>query len=120
MVTKSGMGSVRICNTEKIDHILVRAHSETDVTISMKMRLGYENSTGILDAFPILEKYPLKNVAIHARLGKQLYKGGVDLDAFQKFVDESKHTLYYNGDITTVAQFNAMRERFPEIQHVML
>jgi tRNA-dihydrouridine synthase B len=84
------------------------------------MRLGYENSTEILDAFPILEKYPLKNVAIHARLGKQLYKGGVDLDAFQKCVDVSKHTLYYNGDITTVAQFKAMRERFPEIQHFML
>jgi hypothetical protein len=30
-----------------------------------------------------LDKYPLKNIAIHARLGKQLYKGGVDLDGFQ-------------------------------------
>ncbi|MDO6819975.1 tRNA-dihydrouridine synthase [Zobellia sp. 1_MG-2023] len=120
MVTNSGMGSGLICNTEKIDHILDRAHSETNVTISMKMRLGYENSTEILDAFPILEKYPLKNVAIHARLGKQLYKGGVDLEAFQKCIDVAKHTLYYNGDITTVTQFKAMRERFPSIEHFMI
>ncbi len=115
MVTKSGMGSGLICNTEKIDHILDRAHSETDVTISMKMRLGYESPNEILESFPILEKYPLKNVAIHARLGKQLYKGGTDLEAFQKCVDIAKHTLYYNGDITTVAQFRKMRERFPSI-----
>ncbi|CAZ94852.1 tRNA-dihydrouridine synthase family protein [Zobellia galactanivorans] len=120
MVTNSGMGSGLICNTEKIDHILDRAHSETDVTISMKMRLGYENSNEILEAFPILEKYPLKNVAIHARLGKQLYKGGVDLEAFQKCVDVAKHTLYYNGDITTVAQFKTLRERFPSINHFMI
>ncbi|MBT2161953.1 tRNA dihydrouridine synthase [Zobellia barbeyronii] len=120
MVTNSGMGSGLICNTEKIDHILDRAHSETDVTISMKMRLGYENSNEILDSFPVLEKYPLKNVAIHARLGKQLYKGGVDLEAFQKCVDVAKHTLYYNGDITTVAQFKAMQERFPSIEHFMI
>ncbi|MCH9821780.1 MAG: tRNA-dihydrouridine synthase family protein [Bacteroidetes bacterium] len=120
MVTKSGMGSGLICNTEKIDHILDRAHSETDITISMKMRLGYENANEILDSFPILEKYPLKNVAIHARLGKQLYKGGVDLEAFQKCIDLAKHTLYYNGDITTVERFKAMRERFPSIEHFMI
>jgi len=120
MVTKSGMGSGLICNTEKIDHILDRAHSETDVTISMKMRLGYESPNEILESFPILEKYPLKNVAIHARLGKQLYKGGTDLEAFQKCVDIAKHTLYYNGDITTVAQFRKMRERFPSIEHFMI
>ncbi|GEQ86261.1 tRNA-dihydrouridine synthase [Patiriisocius marinistellae] len=120
MVTKSGMGSGLICNTEKIDHILNRAHSETNVTISMKMRLGYESASEILDAFPILENYPLKNIAIHARLGKQLYKGGVDLEAFQQCVDVAKHTLYYNGDITTVEQFRKMRERFPTIEHFMI
>lgn len=120
MVTNSGMGSGLICNTEKIDHILNRAHSETDVTISMKMRLGYDNSTEILNAFPILEKYPLKNIAIHARLGKQLYKGGVDLEAFQKCLDIAKHTLYYNGHITSVNGFVKMRERFPRINHFMI
>ncbi|MDE0598613.1 MAG: tRNA-dihydrouridine synthase family protein, partial [Dokdonia donghaensis] len=120
MVTKSGMGSGLICNTKKIDHILDRAHTETDVTISMKMRLGYESPEEIINSFPILEKYPLKSVAIHARLGKQLYKGGVDLEGFQKCIDTAKHKLYYNGDITTVAQFRKMRERFPSIEHFMI
>jgi len=120
MVTKSGMGSGLICNTERIDEILDRAHSETDVTISMKMRLGYDNSNEILESFKILDKYPLKNVAIHARLGKQLYKGGVDLEGFQKCIDIAKHTLYYNGDITTVEQFKKTQERFPSIKHFMI
>lgn len=120
MVAKSGMGSGLICDPAKIDHILKRAHEETDITVSMKMRMGYENSTEILETFPILEKYPLKNVAIHARIGKQLYKGGVDLEAFQKCIDVAKHQLYYNGDITTVEGFKAMQERFPSISHFML
>jgi len=120
MVTKSGMGSGLICNTEKIDHILDRAHSETDCLISMKMRLGYESPSEILESFKALDKYPLKNVAVHARLGKQLYKGGTDLEAFQKCIDVAKHTLYYNGDITTVAGFRKMRERFPTIEHFMM
>ena len=120
MVTKRGMGSGLINAPEKIDHILDRVHSETDLTISMKMRMGYENAEEILHAFPILEKYPLKNIAIHARIGKQLYKGGVDLESFQRCLDHSKHKLYYNGDITSVVGFREMQERFPTIDHWML
>lgn len=120
MVTKRGMGSGLISNPEKIDQILDRAHSETNILVSMKMRMGYENSEEILDAFPVLDKYPLKNIAIHARIGKQLYKGGVDLDAFQRCIDHTKHTLYYNGDITSVAAFKKLQERFPGIDHWMI
>lgn len=120
MVTKRGMGSGLICDPVKIDHILDRVHAETDVVVSMKMRMGYEHAEEILDVFPILDKYPLRNIAIHARIGKQLYRGGVNLDAFQRCIESTRHKLYYNGDITTVASFKAMQERFPSIDHFMM
>lgn len=120
MVAKCGMGSGLIKNTDQIEHILKRVHNETDIIVSMKMRMGYENPTEILDVFPILEQYPIKNIAIHARIGKQLYKGGVDLDSFQKCLDTSKQKLYYNGDITSVAKFKELQERFPSIDHWMI
>jgi tRNA-dihydrouridine synthase len=120
MVAKCGMGSGLISNTSQIEHILKRVHNETDIIVSMKMRMGYENPTEILDVFPILEQYPIKNIAIHARIGKQLYKGGVDLDSFQKCLDTSKQKIYYNGDITSVEKFRTMQERFPSINHWMI
>lgn len=120
MVAKCGMGSGLISNTSQIEHILKRVHNETDIIVSMKMRMGYENPTEILDVFPILEQYPIKNIAIHARIGKQLYKGGVDLDSFQKCLDTSKQKIYYNGDITSVAKFKELQERFPSIDHWMI
>lgn len=120
MVAKCGMGSGLISNTSQIEHILKRVHNETDIIVSMKMRMGYENPTEILDVFPILEQYPIKNIAIHARIGKQLYKGGVDLDSFQKCLDTSKQKIYYNGDITSVAKFKKLQERFPSIDHWMI
>lgn len=120
MVAKCGMGSGLISNTSQIEHILKRVHNETDIIVSMKMRMGYENPTEILDVFPVLEQYPIKNIAIHARIGKQLYKGGVDLDSFQKCLDTSKQKIYYNGDITTVAKFKELQERFPSIDHWMI
>ena len=120
MVAKCGMGSGLISNTSQIEHILKRVHNETDIIVSMKMRMGYESPTEILDVFPILEQYPIKNIAIHARIGKQLYKGGVDLDAFQKCLEYSNQKIYYNGDITSVTKFKELQERFPQIDHWMI
>ncbi|KAA1245803.1 tRNA-dihydrouridine synthase [Aquimarina sp. RZ0] len=120
MVTKRGMGSGLICDPEKINQILDRVYTETNIVVSLKMRMGYESSEEILKVFPILEKYPIKNIAIHARIGKQLYKGGVDLESFQKCVDQSNQKLYYNGDITSVAVFREMKQRFPMIDHWMI
>lgn len=120
MVTKRCMGSGLISDSQRIDAILQKVHNESDIIVSMKMRLGYEHPKEILDVFPVLDKYPIKNVAIHARIGKQLYKGGVDLVSFEQCLDKTNHTLYYNGDITTLEQYRKMVALFPQISHWMI
>jgi tRNA-dihydrouridine synthase len=120
MVTKCGLGSGLIKQPEKIKNILEKVHEKSDIKVSMKMRLGYDSTQEILNVLPILDLFPLKNIAIHARLGKQLYKGGVDLPAFQKCIDIAKHKLYYNGDITSVLKFKEMQKQFPTINHWMI
>ena len=120
MVTNRGLGSGLICNSGKIDEILDTVHSKTDITISMKMRMGYNDSSEILDAFKVLDKYPLKSIGIHARIGKQLYVGGTDLDGFERCIDATRHKLLFNGDITSVAVFRELSNRFPTIDHWML
>jgi tRNA-dihydrouridine synthase len=120
MVTKRCMGSGLIADAKRIDEVLERVHTESDIIVSMKMRMGYEEPTEILSVFPLLEKYPIKNIAIHARIGKQLYKGGVDLDSFERCLDNTSHKIYYNGDITTVEAYHEMVNRFPTIDHWMI
>ncbi|SNR58449.1 tRNA-U20a,U20b-dihydrouridine synthase [Lutibacter agarilyticus] len=120
MVTKRGMGAGLICDFVKIEQILQEVYEKCHITISMKMRMGYENSNEILKTLPVLEQFPLKNIAIHARIGKQLYKGGVDLDAFEKCINNTTHKLYYNGDITSVTTFKELQERFPSINNWMI
>ncbi|MFT6715404.1 MAG: tRNA-dihydrouridine synthase B [Saprospiraceae bacterium] len=120
MVTKRCMGSGLISDAARIDELLHKVHNESDITVSMKMRMGYENAQEILDVFPVLDKYPIKNVGIHARIGKQLYKGGVDLEAFETCLQNTKHKIYYNGDITSVAAFQKLQDRFPTIDHWMI
>ncbi len=120
MVTKRGLGSGLLKDPVKIDSILNKVHDKSDIMVSIKMRLGYETSEEIFQVLPILQKYPIKNIAIHPRMGKQLYKGEADLDAFKRCIDNTDHKLCYNGDITTVAVFNDMAKRFPMIDHFMI
>jgi tRNA-dihydrouridine synthase B len=120
MVAKRGMGSGLLSMPGKIDEILNRVSAETDIRVSIKMRLGYESPKEIFHVLPVLEKYPLANITIHPRIGKQLYKGEVDLKTFEACIGQSSHTIFYNGDITSVQRFREMKERFPAITHWMI
>ena len=120
MVAKRGMGSGLLNMPEKIDEILKRVSAESDIRVSVKLRLGYESPKEILRVLPVLENYKLTNIAIHPRIGKQLYKGEVDLNAFEKCLGQSSHTIFYNGDITSVRRFGEMKDHFPTIDHWMI
>lgn len=120
MVVNRGMGSGLICEPQKIDEILNEVHSKSNLKISMKMRLGYNEPDEILKTLDILHQYPLEFVAVHARLGKQLYKGGVDWGAFDKVIQQAQLPVYYNGDIVSVASFNAVQERFPSVDTFLI
>lgn len=120
MIAKRGMGSGLLSMPEKIDEILTRVCAETDIQVSVKMRLGYESSQEIFHVLPVLERYRLANITIHPRIGKQLYRGEVDLNAFEECLGQTSHKIFYSGDITSVQSFREMKERFPTINHWMI
>jgi len=120
MIAKRGMGSGLLRMPEKIDEVLTRVYAETDIKLSVKMRLGYESPREIFQVLPVLEKYPLANITIHPRIGKQLYKGEVDLKTFEECLTQTSHKIFYNGDITSVGVFREMKERFPAINNWMI
>lgn len=120
MVAKRGMGSGLLVDMDTIDKVLRQVYSESDIKISVKMRLGYERTDEFFQVLPILDKYPLENISIHPRIGKQLYKGRVYLDEFSRCMKLSNHTLIYNGDITSVQRFREMKDRFPGIEKWMI
>jgi len=120
MVAKRGMGSGLISQPQKIDDILHRAFNETDLQISIKIRLGYHTPDELFQLLPTLEKYALKHLTIHPRLGKQMYKGTVDLNAFEKCLQLASHTIVYNGDIDSYATWQNLQNRFSSINQWMI
>lgn len=96
----------------------IEAHPE--IQFSVKMRLGWEDANECMALLPLLNSLPLSHITMHPRLGKQQYKGEVDLEAFQRFYAECEKPLIYNGDLLTLDDIDTISNRFPRLGGLMI
>lgn len=88
--------------------------------LSLKVRLGLDEKTLLLRRLSLIQRFPLRELCVHARTAKQMYEGAVDLDAFARVAEACALPLVYNGDIRTLAGFRRLAERFPQVSRWML
>ena len=81
-----------------------------DMKFSVKCRLGYYNPEEIETIIPIFNRFPLSELIIHPRIGKQLYKGEADVERFAALMPSINAPLVYNGDIFSVESFEHIRD----------
>ena len=96
----------------------IEAHPE--IRFSVKIRLGWEDANECMALLPLLNSLPLSHITMHPRLGKQQYKGEVDLEAFQRFYAECEKPLIYNGDLLTLDDIDTISNRFPRLGGLMI
>ena len=80
-----------------------------DMKFSVKCRLGYFNPEEIDAIIPIFNRFPLSELIIHPRIGKQLYKGEADVEHFAALIPYINAPLVYNGDIFSVESYERIR-----------
>lgn len=105
---------------EKIETMLCTVFEHIDLKFSIKCRLGYFNSDEIVPVIEVFNRYPLSEVIIHPRIGKQLYKGEADVQRFAELIPMVKAPLVYNGDIVSVESFEKIREEVKHVNEFML
>ncbi len=120
MVANKKRGSGFLPYPEEIIDMLEIILPQLQAEISLKVRLGFHSSAELSALLPRLNNLPLKEIIIHPRIGKQLYKGSVDLDSFAVCTTVSSHVLVYNGDITTSDDFSEKQQRFKSISRWMI
>ncbi|PHR30493.1 MAG: tRNA-dihydrouridine synthase [Desulfotalea sp.] len=120
MIAKKKRGSGLLPYPDEIIELLEYVIPRLDIELSIKTRLGYYEQAEIEALLPRLNDFPLKEIIIHARLGKQLYTGVTSPDGFQKCLTISDHTFTYNGDINDLSIYTALKQTFPEINRWMI
>lgn len=120
VLAKRHNGSGMLPYPEEVRALLELTVKYPPISFSVKMRLGWEEPDECLRLAPLLNDVPLRQVTLHPRLGKQQYKGEVDLNGFSSFMQACRHPLVYNGDIHTCEDILRIQEQFPGLAGIMI
>nr|WP_282189096.1 tRNA-dihydrouridine synthase family protein [Maribellus sp. YY47] len=120
MVTKRGRGAGLLPDLEQVYRILNTYFEHFDSALSVKLRAGLESPGEIERIVPVLNEFPLKEVILHPRIARQLYKGETIDMAVDFAAKNLKHPLGYNGDIFSLEDYHRKARQFPEIKNWMV
>lgn len=104
----------------ELDRFLAEIFSKCPIRISVKTRIGMEAPEEWRLLLSIYENYPMEELIIHPRLQQEGYAGTPHMEAFAEAASRLTCPLCYNGDITSPASLMRLRERFPNLETVML
>ena len=119
-VTAKGKGSGMLRDPAALDAFLDEIFTHTPLPLSVKTRIGFYDAGEFPALLEIYNRYPIRELTVHPRVRTAFYKGSVDMDMFRLCMQESKNPVCYNGDITSVAQADALQKEYPALQSVMI
>lgn len=90
------------------------------VEYSVKMRLGWDRNDQWRDVLPLMDIIKPANIAVHPRIGKQQYKGDLDIEQFEALLAASPWPVIYNGNLRTVEDIEDITRRYPTLDAVMV
>lgn len=119
-VVSKGKGSGMLRSVSDLDRFLDQIFAASPLPVSVKTRLGIENSDEFPAILEIYNRYPIKELTIHPRVRKQFYNGAVDMEMFDYAVKNSRNPLCYNGDLVSAAQAEDLSRKYPQLESVMI
>ena len=119
-VTAKGKGSGMLRDLARLDAFLAAVFANTDGPISVKTRLGVEKPEEFDAVLDVYNKYPIRELTIHPRVMRQLYRGQADRAAFAAALPRCRMPVCYNGDVTTVDDLRGLEAQFPNLAGIMV
>ena len=119
-VVAKGKGSGMLRDPDGLRRFLDQIFSASSLPVSAKTRLGLEAPEEFPAILEILNCYPIREVTIHPRVRRQFYEGEVHREWFDYALENSRNPLCFNGDIRTLSDVRALRERYPSLNAVMI
>ena len=113
-------GSGMLAYPELVEALFKALAAVDGVEYSVKMRLGWDRPDQWRDVLPMMDIIRPVNIAVHPRIGKQQYKGDLDIGQFEELMAASVWPIVYNGGLRTVEDIEAAMNRYPDLAAVMV
>ena len=113
-------GSGMLAYPDLVEALFKALAAVDGVEYSVKMRLGWDRNDQWRDILPLRDIIKPVNIAVHPRIGKQQYKGELDIEQFEALLTASTWPVVYNGSLRTVEDIEAVERHYPGIAAVMV
>lgn len=94
--------------------------SHDAICFTVKTRIGTVDALRADELLRVYNRYPISLLIIHPRTARDLYGNAPDLETFGIMLEESCHPVCYNGDLCTAGDMAAIKNRFPQLERIMI
>lgn len=119
-VVGKGKGAGLLRDPGALDRFLEAIFAAAPLPVSVKTRIGLEVPAEWEALLPVFARYPIRELTVHPRTRRELYRGGVHFEAFQKAAEVLPFPLRYNGNLFTPDALRALEAACPGLSGAML
>jgi len=102
-VYKKNVGGGLLRDPQKIDEILGCLRQTVPGLFTVKMRIGFEDTTHFERILDLINKHDIDLLSLHGRTVKEMYRSEVHYDYIARAVERVKCPVLANGNITSAA-----------------
>jgi len=102
-VYKKNVGGGLLRDPQKIDEILGCLRQTVPGLFTVKMRIGFEDTTHFERILDLINKHEIDLLSLHGRTVKEMYRSEVHYDYIARAVERVKCPVLANGNITSAA-----------------
>lgn len=113
-------GSGMLAYPTLCEELFVALSKFEDVKYSIKLRLGYDTANQWQQILPLMDIISPMEIVVHPRIGKQMYRGDVDMEVFSALYEACHYPIIYNGDICSENDIVRVTNLFPRLSGVMI
>ena len=119
VITK-GRGSGFLAFPAELREFLDEIFSKTNLKVSIKTRIGRDDTLLWEELLSIYSEFPLEELIIHPRIQKEFYKGTPHMEAYEAAYRIKNCSICYNGDMFCKEEIENFWKRFPNTDAMML
>lgn len=119
-VTAKGKGSGFLAKPEALRAFLDQVFEHAEIGISIKTRLGMEDPEEFHSLLRLYRQYPIRELTVHPRVRKDLYRHPVRMEYFDEAMDNSPFPICLSGGIGVQADAKRILTGRPAPHAVML
>jgi tRNA-dihydrouridine synthase len=107
-IYRKNVGGGLLRDPDKVDRILGELRSAIDGLFTVKMRIGFEDTTNFDRILGLIDKHDIDLLSLHGRTVKEMYRGTVHYDAIAHAVQLVDCPVLANGNVTSAASASAI------------